>query len=649
MPDRYPDDSAQTAESLARLAAIVDSSDDAIVSKTLDGVVTSWNRAAERIFGWTAAEAIGRHIKFIIPPERHAEEEDVLARIRRGERVDHFDTVRVHKDGRWVDVSVTVSPVNDAGGRIVGASKIARDIRDRRYNQLTAARMAAIVDSSDDGIVSKTLDGVITSWNKSAERIFGWSAEEAVGRNIKLIIPPERHAEEDDVLARIHRGERVDHFDTVRVRKDGRFVDVSITVSPLKDASGRIVGASKIARDITERRRMEEIRNRLLAAEQAARQQAESLSRSKDELLATVSHELRTPLNAIFGWSRMLQTANLDEAQRVRAVNAIVRSAAAQARLVEDLLDLSRIVTGRMRLDVQAVDINMVIDAALEVIRPAASAKAIALTTALDRSIGTLQGAPDRLQQIVWNIAMNAVKFTPRGGRVDVATKRSHENVEIVVADTGEGIAPDLLPHIFEPFRQEDSSSTRAHGGLGLGLALVRQLVEVHGGSVYAESPGKGQGTTVTVRLPLEAPRVEPRSQGADAEARPALGGVSVLVVDDDPEALDMTATILREKGAEVRTVSSAFRAYELIETWPPDVVLADLAMPGEDGFMLARAMRAAFARRGVSVPLIAVTAYGSAESRARALEAGFDVFLTKPIDPLQLASAVVQVSQRAS
>jgi signal transduction histidine kinase/ActR/RegA family two-component response regulator len=433
------------------------------------------------------------------------------------------------------------------------------------------------------------------------------------------------------------------------VRKDGRFVDVSITVSPLKDASGRIVGASKIARDITERRRMEEIRNRLLAAEQAARQQAESLSRSKDELLATVSHELRTPLNAIFGWSRMLQTANLDEAQRVRAVNAIVRSAAAQARLVEDLLDLSRIVTGRMRLDVQAVDINMVIDAALEVIRPAASAKAIALTTALDRSIGTLQGAPDRLQQIVWNIAMNAVKFTPRGGRVDVATKRSHENVEIVVADTGEGIAPDLLPHIFEPFRQEDSSSTRAHGGLGLGLALVRQLVEVHGGSVYAESPGKGQGTTVTVRLPLEAPRVEPRSQGADAEARPALGGVSVLVVDDDPEALDMTATILREKGAEVRTVSSAFRAYELIETWPPDVVLADLAMPGEDGFMLARAMRAAFARRGVSVPLIAVTAYGSAESRARALEAGFDVFLTKPIDPLQLASAVVQVSQRAS
>jgi PAS domain S-box-containing protein len=649
MPDRYPDDSAQTAESLARLAAIVDSSDDAIVSKTLDGVVTFWNRAAERIFGWTAAEAIGRHIKFIIPPERHAEEEDVLARIRRGERVDHFDTVRVHKDGRWVDVSVTVSPVNDAGGRIVGASKIARDIRDRRYNQLTAARMAAIVDSSDDGIVSKTLDGVITSWNKSAERIFGWSAEEAVGRNIKLIIPPERHAEEDDVLARIHRGERVDHFDTVRVRKDGRFVDVSITVSPLKDASGRIVGASKIARDITERRRMEEIRNRLLAAEQAARQQAESLSRSKDELLATVSHELRTPLNAIFGWSRMLQTANLDEAQRVRAVNAIVRSAAAQARLVEDLLDLSRIVTGRMRLDVQAVDINMVIDAALEVIRPAASAKAIALTTALDRSIGTLQGAPDRLQQIVWNIAMNAVKFTPRGGRVDVATKRSHENVEIVVADTGEGIAPDLLPHIFEPFRQEDSSSTRAHGGLGLGLALVRQLVEVHGGSVYAESPGKGQGTTVTVRLPLEAPRVEPRSQGADAEARPALGGVSVLVVDDDPEALDMTATILREKGAEVRTVSSAFRAYELIETWPPDVVLADLAMPGEDGFMLARAMRAAFARRGVSVPLIAVTAYGSAESRARALEAGFDVFLTKPIDPLQLASAVVQVSQRAS
>ena len=650
MHDRDPEESAQTAESLARLAAIVDSSDDAIVSKTLEGVITSWNKSAERIFGWSTEEAIGQHITLIVPRERYPEEDDVLARMARGERVDHFDTVRVRKDGRSVDVSMTVSPVKDATGRIVGASTIARDISERRHSELTAARMAAIVDSSDDGIVSKTLDGVITSWNKSAERIFGWSAEEAVGRNIKLIIPPERHAEEDDVLARMGRGERVDHFDTVRVRKDGRFVDVSITVSPLKDASGRIVGASKIARDITERRRMEEIRDRLLAAEQAARQQAESLSRSKDELLATVSHELRTPLNAIFGWSRMLQTANLDEAQRVRAVNAIVRSAAAQARLVEDLLDLSRIVTGRMRLDVQPVDINMVIDAALEALRPAASAKTIALTTALDRSIGTLQGAPDRLQQIVWNIVMNAVKFTPRGGRVDVATKRSDDNVEIVVTDTGEGIAPDLLPHVFEPFRQEDSSSTRAHGGLGLGLALVRQLVEVHGGSVHAQSPGKGQGATITVRLPLEAPRLEPeRAEGGDAATRPALRGVSVLVVDDDPEALDMTATILREKGAEVRTVSSAFRAYELIETWPPDVVLADLAMPGEDGFMLARAMRAAFARRGVSVPLIAVTAYGSPESRARALEAGFDLFLTKPIDPFQLASAVVQVSQRAS
>jgi PAS domain S-box-containing protein len=352
------------------------------------------------------------------------------------------------------------------------------------------ARLAAIVNSSDDAIVSKTLDGVITSWNPAAERIFGWSAAEAVGQHITLIIPRERYAEEDEVIRRIRSGLRVEHFDTVRLRKDGRPVDVSITVSPVKDASGRIVGASKIARDITERRRIEQERLRLLAAEQRARQQAETLSRSKDELLATVSHELRTPLNAIFGWSRMLQSANLDEAQRVRAINAIVRSASAQARLVEDLLDLSRIVTGRMRLDVQPVNVNMVIEAALEALRPAAAAKGIGLTTVLDRSIGTIQGAPDRLQQVVWNIVMNAVKFTPRGGRVEVVTKRNDDNIEVAVTDTGEGIAPDLLPHVFEPFRQEDSSSTRAHGGLGLGLTLVRQLVEVHGGSVSARSAG---------------------------------------------------------------------------------------------------------------------------------------------------------------
>ncbi|HXJ80721.1 MAG TPA: ATP-binding protein [Candidatus Methylomirabilis sp.] len=510
---------------------------------------------------------------------------------------------------------------------------------DHHEADITRARLAAIVDSSDDAIISKDLDGFITSWNRAAERIFGWTEAQAVGQHVTLIIPPERRAEEDHVLARIRCGERVEHFETVHITKSGQLVDVSTSVSPVRDAAGPIVGASTIARDVTERRHIA----RLLAREQEARREAESLSRTKDQLLATVSHELRTPLNSIFGWARILQGAVTDDGLRMRAINAIVRSASAQARLVEDLLDLARITTGRMRLDFEAMDLNAVTEAALAAVRPAADAKGVALVTALDRSLGTIRGAPDRMQQVVWNLVLNAVKFTPRGGHVEVSVRPAGPMVEVVVRDTGEGIAPELLPHVFEPFRQADSSSTRAHGGLGLGLALVRQLVDLHGGQVRAESVGKGQGSTFTVELPRAAPQPGDRSQMA-----PMLNGLRVLVVDDDMEALDMSTTSLKETGAEVRAASSAFHAYELINIWQPDVVLTDLAMPGEDGYMLLRALRTAFAGNGTKVPVVALTAYGQSENRARAVQAGFDLYLAKPIDPADLASAIATVARRA-
>jgi PAS domain S-box-containing protein len=524
---------------------------------------------------------------------------------------------------------------------------------ERREIDLSHARLAAIVDSSDDVIISKTLDGVITTWNRAAERLFGWTEAEAVGQHITLIIPPERRAEEDEVLARLRRGERVDHFETIRVAKDGQLRSVSITVSPVRDSDGRIVGASKIARDISERRRLEEERAIMLAREQEARQEAEALNRTKDQLLATVSHELRTPLNAIFGWAHMIQTAGSDEALRARATSAILRSASAQARLVEDLLDFSRMISGRMRLDFEATDLNAVIEAALETVRPAASAKEIALVSSLDNSLGTMMGAPDRLQQVVWNLVMNAVKFTPQGGRVDVSVQRGSRTVDIVVKDTGQGITPDLLPHVFEAFRQADSSTTRAHGGLGLGLALVRQLVELHGGRVHAESAGKDCGSTFTVTLPLATSRTPQELADApgtvdESGRQPRLNGVRVLIVDDDPESLDVSAMVLRVAGAEVRTAAGPFGAYEVIRTWQPTVVLTDLAMPGEDGFMLFRAMRTTFVERGVKVPIVAFTAYGTTENRTRALQAGFDLYLTKPIDPRRLTSAVAEVTRPA-
>jgi PAS domain S-box-containing protein len=634
-----------------RLAAIVDSSDDIMVTKTLDGIITSWNTAAERILGWTAAEAIGQHITLIIPEDRHAEEGDVLARIRRGERVDHFETVRITKDRRLLDVSITVSPLRDGSGRVVGASKVGRDITERRRNELAARRLAAVVESSDDVIVSKTLDGIVTSWNEAAERIFGWSAAEAVGRHITLIIPDDRRAEEDDVLARIRRGERVAHFETVRVAKNGRLVDVSITVSPIRDATGRVVGASKVGRDISERRRLEEQRAALLDREQEARRQAEALNRAKDEMLATVSHELRTPLNSIFGWARMLQTGELDEPTRVRAIHAILRSASAQTRLVEDLIDLSRIAAGRMRLDFDEVDLNATIEAALETVRPAAQAKGITLAAVLDDSIGWISGAPDRLQQVMWNLLMNAVKFTPSGGHVDLSSRRAGDAVVIVVKDSGRGISAEILPYIFEPFLQGDSSSTRSEGGLGLGLALVRRLVDLHGGEVVAESAGPGLGSTFTLTLPLPAavPGLEASGPGpAPARrTRSVLEGTRVLVVDDDPEFLELSAMTLRRAGADVRAVASAARAHEVVQTWVPNVLLTDLAMPGEDGFALATTIRRILTEQETALSIIAVTAYGTPESRARAVFAGFDLYLTKPLDPFTLAGSVAEVIRR--
>jgi PAS domain S-box-containing protein len=369
-----------------------------------------------------------------------------------------------------------------------------------------ARRLAAIVDSSDDAIVSKTVEGVITSWNRGAERMFGWTAAEAIGHHINLIIPEDRRGEEDDVLARIRRGETIDHYETVRVAKDRRLLNISITVSPLKDSTGRIIGASKIARDITERRRLEDERDGLLVREQQARVEAESSNRAKDQLLATVSHELRTPLNAILGWARLLQSGALDEAARARAVEIIVRSASTQTQLVEDLLDLSRFATGRMRLAWEKCDMATLVDEALDAVRPAADAKDITLVTELAADVGQIFGAPDRLRQMVWNLAMNAIKFTPAGGHVKVAVMSSGQHVTLVVADDGVGISPTVLSHVFEEFKQEDSSSTRAHGGLGIGLALVKQIVELHGGEVKAQSPGKGKGATFTVTIPLASP-----------------------------------------------------------------------------------------------------------------------------------------------
>ncbi|MFN2481406.1 MAG: ATP-binding protein [Pyrinomonadaceae bacterium] len=403
--------------------------------------------------------------------------------------------------------------------------------------------------------------------------------------------------------------------------------------------------------------RAREEREQLLASEQAARLDAEANSRLKDEFLATVSHELRTPLTAILGWAGLLRRGVPDEQIGAHALEVIERNGQAQLHLVEDLLDVSRIISGKLLLDVRSVDLTSVIEAALEAVRPAAESKGIELRTALDPAAGSVSGDADRLQQIVWNLVNNAVKFTPAGGRVEVRLARAASVVEIEVSDTGIGIEPQFLPHVFDRFRQADAATTRTYGGLGLGLAIVRQLTELHGGEVSVDSAGAQHGTTFRVRLPAS----QPPSQGdqvtverADERPVPAgaldcerLAGVRVLVVDDEPDARELFARTLSECGAEALTAGSAAEALAAIERELPDVLLADIGMPGEDGYALIDKVRRLPPERGGRTPAAALTAYAHAEDRMRAMRAGFQVHLPKPVRAAELVTAIANLAGR--
>jgi PAS domain S-box-containing protein len=388
-----------------------------------------------------------------------------------------------------------------------------------------------------------------------------------------------------------------------------------------------------------------------------ARAHAEAANRAKDEFLAVLSHELRTPMNAVYGWARMLQTRQLDPATVSRATDAVVRNAHAQLQLIEDLLDVSRVITGKMRLDIRPVDLAKVLEAALDAVRPAADAKDIQLLSILDPPIGPMQGDPDRLQQVAWNLLMNAVKFTPREGRVQLVLRRVDSHVEIVVSDTGQGIAADVLPFIFDRFRQGDSSSTRANTGLGIGLALVRHLVELHGGTVSVQSAGEHRGATFRVRLPLAVSRItSPAESASSGSARPVAGysgpslrGLRVLAVDDDHDARELLKTILGGAGAEVAVCASTGEAVALVRSWSPHVLVSDIEMPGEDGYTFIRRVRALAPMEGGKIPAVALTGYGRPEDRIRALSAGYNMHVPKPVDPAELGVIVASLAGRSS
>jgi PAS domain S-box-containing protein len=519
----------------------------------------------------------------------------------------------------------------------------------------STALLAAIINSSDDAIVSKTLEGLITSWNAGAEKIFGYPAAEAIGQHISLIIPSDRHGEEVVVLERVSRGEKIDHFETVRQAKDGRELYISLTVSPIRNSSGQIVGASKVARDITVRKRLEEERERLTGVATAAQGAAEEASRLKDDFLATVSHELRNPLNSIVGWAALLSGGKLDAKKTARGIAAIIRAGQAQDQIINDLLDVSRIISGRLRLDVRPMKLIEVLETAIDTVRPAAEAKQIRLQVMLDPEAGPSSGDPDRLRQVFWNLLSNAVKFTPKNGRIQIHSQRINSHVEIVVSDTGIGIERKLLPFVFDRFRQGDSGTDRQSTGLGLGLAIVRSLVELHGGTVWVESKGKDLGSSFNVRLPiLIAPqviddsRIHPTAEDLKStETGPSLQNLSVLVVDDEEGAREVISTILTEAQAEVRTASNVEEALQIMDEWQPHVLVADIGMPDVDGYEFIRRVRARGAQRGGNIPAAALTAYARAQDRIRVLSAGFQIHIPKPIHPAELITVVASLGKR--
>lgn len=499
----------------------------------------------------------------------------------------------------------------------------------------------------DYAIFMLDTEGHVVTWSEAAQRMMGYEANEVTARPFACLSSGADGQQNDSLRTALLTGRCEQELWCAR--KDGSRFWADVVVAALRDKSGKPRGFTAVVRDMTERKRTEE------ANQRRAEQLAEA-NRLKDDFLAVVSHELRQPLNSILGWAQLLRRGKLDEEGRAQAMETIEQSAKTQTRLIDDLLDVSRIISGRMRLDIALVQLAEVVETTIDTVRPAADAKRIRIETELDPLAGPVSGDPIRLQQVTWNLLFNAVKFTPHGGLVRVQLRRASSHVELTIEDTGAGIPPDFLPHVFEPFHQADGSSTRSHKGLGLGLAIVENLVQLHGGTVDAESAGDGQGSRFRVMLPLAPIHARARSpqpvrsaaQASESiEFTNSLSGLRVVIVDDEAGARVLLTAMLHECGAEVTAVESAAAALAAIQQLKPDVLVSDIEMPGEDGYTLIRTVRDLAAENGGQTPALALTGYARPEDRRRALAAGFQMHLAKPVEPNKLAGAVLSLARQ--
>jgi PAS domain S-box-containing protein len=651
-----------------RFRLLVDSVRDyAIFMLDPEGHVLTWNAGAERFKGYRAAEIVGSHFSRFYPP-------DALARglpaheLEVAQRVGSFEDEgwRVRKDGSLFWANVVITAMRDATGALIGYAKVTRDLTQRRSHEealrQSEERFRLLVEGVDEyAIFMLDVNGKVATWNVGAQRIKGYTADEIVGQHFSVFYPQEVRDSgwpEHELQQASEKGS----FNDIgwRVRKDGTTLWANVTITALRDATGRLVGYAKLTRDLTENRRVEAIeiageqREQLLDAERSARMAAQRATRVKDEFLATLSHELRTPLSAILGWTQiLLKGLATGPADQQRAIEVIDRNARAQARLIDDLLDLSRIMTGKVRLDLQQISMPEVVQKAIDSALPIAQAKDIRVRTLLDPSRTMVGADVGRLQQVVWNLLTNAIKFTPRGGQVQVLLRRVNSHIELSVADTGIGIPANFLPLVFDRFSQRDSSSTRTHGGLGLGLAICKQLVELHGGSIRVSSPGEGKGSTFFVELPVsliqcedgrDHPSVE--ADAGELIALPKLDGVHAFAIDDEPDARELLKRVLEDQGAVVTSFASAGDALIALKTSRPSVIVSDVGMPGMDGNQMIRSLRATESRES-RVPALALTAFARAEDRKRSLVAGFQAHLAKPFDVAELVLLVADLVGR--
>jgi len=630
-----------------------------------DGKVKMWNPAAEQIFGWGEQEVLGRFLPSV-PEDKQDEFLANLDFVRQGKTLRGVETRRQKKDGTPIDLAIWAAPLRDAQGNLSCMSIVAdisdayRQAEQRKQAQETLRqseeRLRLALDAGNAGVWDWDIPNNHLTWSERLYEFHGLTPETFGGsiEDFAKLVHPE---DKEWVFAAIHKAieEKTPYQIELRiVQPSGAIRWMSTNARAIYDETGKPVRMLGATIDTTQRKAAEEEREQLLVREQAARAEAEAASRMKDEFLATLSHELRTPLNAMLGWTQLLRTRKFDEATAARALETIDRNTKSLSQLIEDVLDVSRIITGKLHLHVRPVELVPVIEAAIETVLPAANAKDIGIEARLDSSSGTVLGDANRLQQVIWNLLSNAVKFTPKGGRVEVQLELIDSRVQIRVSDTGQGISSEFLPHVFERFRQADSTTTRSHGGLGLGLAIVRHLVELQGGTVHAQSPGVGQGATFIVNLPSRAVRLaasEPESvQGMVRDEVPTLSpgilnGLRVLVVDDEADARELLTTILGQYGAEVTAVARASEVLETLQRLKPNVIVSDIGMPGEDGYALIRKVRLLNAEQGGQIPAVALTAYARAEDRIRALAAGFQLHIPKPVNPEELVAVVANLA----